>query len=486
MAGTQVNARKRESTPGDVAAPDLRDSVQDSWLDQLDSDESAQGASVGPAWFAGLVEGPVRRARLIFAFLMTTPGVMIAITTLLSVAIFAAGYSMSQSSAQRQDSLDVLLSATEPLSYTTHNLYSNLSQADTIATTGFVQPGVETDRSVANYHQAIDRAAVSATRVAEGLPDGDRQLSLLVTTIQRELPVYTGMVESARAQSRVGNPVGVTYMANASALMRDSILPAAAQLFSLTSDRVGQQQQSLSEPQWVPLSGLFAAVGFLTLAQWWLWRVTHRRLNKGFTAATLLMAVAIVWVSASNFVTWQAGTQGFQQASQPWDNLTTARIQAQQARTSETLALVRRESMDSTTESFNQMDNTVTTAVNSYAQAPGADQRAIADARRALAEWRGAHQQLSAALMAGEFEYALHLSSDQVPIAGQPATAAGAYNRLDNALTTLSSDARASMRTFIGSGLAATSLVATAVMILALISIAAIWIGIRPRLQEYL
>lgn len=486
MADTQVNARDRGVSPGDVAAPAVRDSVQDSWLDHLDHDDSAPGTVSGSAWFAGLVEGPIRRTRLVFVFLMTTPGIMIALTTLLTVAIFAAGYSMSQSSAQRQDSLDVLLSATEPLSYTTHNLYSNLSQADTVATTGFVQPGVETDDSVAAYHQAIDRAAVAATRAAEGLPEGDRKLSELVTTIQRELPVYTGMVESARAQSRVGNPVGVTYMANASALMRDRILPAAAELFSLTSDRVGDQQQSLSQPQWVPLSGLFAAVGFLTLAQWWLWRVTHRRLNKGFTAATLLMIVAIAWVSASNFATWQAGTQGFEQASQPWDRLTTARIQAQQARTSETLAMVRRESVDSTTESFHQMDKAVTQAVDSYAQAPGADQRAIADARRALSEWSIAHEQLSAALMAGEYEYALHLSSDHIPIAGQPATATGSYNRLDNALTTLSSDARASMRAFIGSGLAATNLVSTAVMILALISIAAIWVGIRPRLQEYL
>lgn len=484
MTGTRVDEQDRGSSPGPATTPGTIE-AQDSWLDQSEHHESAQRPTSRLAWFLSLVEAPAKRARTIVAFLVTTPGVMIAVTSLLTVAIFAAGWSMSQSSAQRQDSLDVLLSSTEPLSYTTHNLYSNLSQADTIATTGFVQGGVESDESVASYHRAIDRAALAATQAAENLPEDSRQLSSLVMTIQRELPVYTGMVETARTHSRVGNPVGVTYMANASALMRDEILPAASELFSRTSNRVGQQQQELSEPQWVPLSGLFAAVGFLTLAQWWLWRVTHRRLNKGFVTATLLMTLAILWVSGSNFATWQAGTQGFEQASRPWDQLTTARIQAQQARTSETLALVRRESMDSTTESFTRMDEAVTEAVSSYAQAPGADQQAIAEARRGLSDWRVAHQQLSAALVAGEYDYALHLSAEQIPLPGQPATAAGSYNRLDNALTTLSADARASMRAFISSGLAATSLVSTAVLILALISIASIWIGIRARLQEY-
>lgn len=42
------------------------------------------------------------------------------------------------------------------------------------------------------------------------------------------------------------------------------------------------------------------------------------------------------------------------------------------------------------------------------------------------------------------------------------------------------------MRSYIESGLAATSLVAISVLILSIASVMALWIGIRPRLQEYL
>ena len=133
-------------------------------------------------------------------------------------------------------------------------------------------------------------------------------------------------------------------MSNASALMRERILPAASELFQLTTAKVNQQQQELTSPQWVPLSGLLAALFFLAVAQWWLWRQTRRRFNRGFLTASVLLFLAISWVALSNLATWSTGHQGFETASRPWDSLTASRIEAQQARTSETLALVLRSS----------------------------------------------------------------------------------------------------------------------------------------------
>lgn len=470
------------SAPGD---PD-EETSQDRWLDEVGGREKEQRRHPALAALGESFAVPLARTRRVFSFIATTPGRMVSITVLLSIAIIAAGFSMSQSAADRQQGLDLLLTNTEPMSYATHNLYTSLSTADTIATTGFVRAGVESDDSIRAYYLALEAASVAATRTAEGIEPEDDRLSDLITDIQRKLPIYSGMVESARVNSRLGNPVGVTYMANASAMMRGDILPAASELFSISSDRVGEEQHELSRPQFVPLSGLIAAAIFLGLAQWWLWRTTRRRFNRWFLLATGLIILSIGWVSISNLATWQAGTQGFDQAAQPWDSLTTSRIQAQQSRTTETLALVRRESVSQSTMSFNTTVQSVTEALDSYAKAPDADMELVEDARVALNDWSEANREFTEALDTGDYDTALYLSSGTTLEIGAEPTAANAYTRLDAALQEIIEDARSSMRTFISAGLSATSLVASAVMLLALFSVLAIWLGIRPRLQEYL
>ncbi|GAB3946091.1 hypothetical protein [Corynebacterium tapiri] len=445
----------------------------------------------------------ISRVKTVYDFLNTTPGKMAMITLLLSVAIAAAGYSMSQSSAQRKEGLDTLLSETEPLSYAAHDLYTNLSLADTIATSGFVRTGLESQQEQERYFSALDRASVAATQSASGITPEQPRIGELVTEIQRQLPIYTAMVETARTNSRQGNPVGVTYTSNASALMRNEILPAAAELFTLTNQRVAEQQKELTTPQWVPLSGLFAAVGFLLLAQWWLWRTTRRRLNRGFVAATALMVLAIIWVSTSNIAAWQAGGRGFKEASQPWDSLTTARIEAQQAQTSEMLALVTRESADQTSASFDAMNASVSQALgdvelaleseNSWPLISAPDvtfseetQTQIDNARRSLDDWSQAQNRFLDTLRAGRFDEAAYLSTNTSLSQDASPTTASAAARLDSSLSALINDARASMRTFIAQSLAATTLVSTAVLLLALAAVISVWIGIRARLQEYL
>ncbi len=475
---------------------------EDAWLDRAGADVRTNIGVKRARWRSTVSEAfssPVASVRRTYSFLVTTPGKMFAVTIFLSVAIFAAGYSMSASATERQDGLDVLLTETEPLSYSAHDLYTNLSLADTVATSGFVRPGVDSQTTLDRYYAAIDQASVAATQSASGIDPKDPEVAELVTTIQRELPVYTAMVETARTNSRMGNPVGVTYMTNASGLMRGDILPAASKLFQLTGDNVAEQQTRLTTPQWVPLSGLLAAVLFLVAAQWWLWRRTRRRFNRGFLAATAMMVLAILWVGVSNLATWQTGGRGFQEASGPWDSLTNARILAQEAQTTETLALLRRETDAEPTAAFDSMSHAVTSAIDDVeaARAEGVNldgfsspatsaDRQAADVRAALDDWSGAYDRYLAALSAGDYDTAAYLSTTTSLAPGAEPTTASAAGRLDNALSELIDGARTSMRAYIADGLAATTLVATAVLLLAFLAVVSLWLGIRARLQEYL
>ena len=484
----------------EISAPDSADpGSHDHWLDEV-TEPSNPVFNPATHFMLSTFAGPARLIRRIWNFMTTTPGRMFAITVALSVAIAAAGVSMSTSSAERQEDLDRLLTVTEPTANAAHNLYTSLSLADTVASTGFVQGGVESPTSRQKYNEAIDRAAVSATQAVQGADASDQEIRDLVQFIQRELPVYTGMVETARANHRMSNAVSAAYMSNASAVMREEILPAASRLFSLTSAKVADEQRSLTSPQWVPLSGLLAAVLFLLLAQWWLWRVTRRRLNRGFVTATSLMTLAIFWVSIANIATWSAGTQAFEEASNPWASLTTSRIAGQQARTAETLALVRRQS-DTGSVSFEEVESSIREALQEFEATaePDSDraneegsttlsssQIAVNTAREAMDEWSETHTEFVSALRTGQYDEALYLATSPNPEPGRGATAASAFSTLDNALTKLIADSRETMRSYISDGLAAMTFVASAVMVLTVLAILAVWLGIRPRLQEYL
>lgn len=487
---TRSSRRPKAGTIPLVDASEIPEDTQDHWLDRVNDDSGGRSLSFWSILYDSFAL-PINWSRKLFTYISTTPGKMLTLTMILAIAIFAAGYSMSQSADRREESLDVLLTTTEPMSYSAHNLYTSLSLADTIATTGFVQAGVESQDTRSRYNAAIDRASVAAAESAAGAGSTELTTMRLITQIQRQLPVYTGLVESARTNNRVGNPVGVAYMAEASSLMREDILPAASELFSLASGEVSEEQRNLTMPQWVPLSGLFAAVLFLVIAQYWLWRVTRRRLNRGFLAATALMLTAILWVSASNFATWQAGNRGFAEAAMPWDSLTASRITAQQARTAETLVLVRRQSIDETEVSFAGTIDSIDAALRDVEQSDShrdqvRNERLVGAARESLMHWENAHSNLSQALDSGNYERAVILSTGTPEQNGGTPTAASSYAALDATLATLISDARASMRAFIEDGLAATRLVSTVVMLLSLAAIIAVLLGIRPRFREYL
>ena len=76
-------------------------------------------------------------------------------------------------------------------------------------------------------HPAGGQAARRTPRAL--LPPGDPAIGA-VSTVGEQLPVYTGLVENARALNRLGLPLGQSYLASASKLMQGTILPAVEQV----------------------------------------------------------------------------------------------------------------------------------------------------------------------------------------------------------------------------------------------------------------
>ncbi|AKP09439.1 Phenol hydroxylase [Corynebacterium pseudotuberculosis] len=472
-------------TVGDIAHTSLSPDVEDSWLDRISEHRERQRSRFHAFWHESITY-PILWTKKLLQFLSTTPGRMTTLIVVLSITILSAGVSMSQTSADRRADLKTLIDNTEPVSYLAQNLYSSLSLANTTASVSFVRAGVDTSENRQRYEQAIQNASRAVAQTAGGLSENSGHQLELLTHISEQIPIYTGLVETAWANNRQGNPVGVAYMSQASTLMREQILPAAAELYTLTSNNVTNEQQQLARPLWVPLGGLFIALIMLLLGQLWIAHVTRRRLNGWFVLATLLMVIATTWVSTASFLTWSASSTAYQTVSSPLQSLTDARIRVQQARSSETLAFVWRQSLENSNTNFNAALDTMDKALNNYENSQLVDnannREHLNQAVKATKSWRSSHEKLAAALNSGDYEEALALTLYNDTSAATPS----AFNVLDSSLAKLIDDARQTARGYITRGANASDVVSTMVLVFTLVSVLSLWLGIRPRLQEYL
>ncbi|MHC9558304.1 phenol hydroxylase [Corynebacterium diphtheriae] len=418
--------------------------MNDQWLD-------VQSRSRLSAFWHDSVTYPIMWSKKLLRFLATTPGKMTTLVVVLSVVLLSAGLSMAQSSAQRHADLNTLIGHTEPVANIAQDLYSSLSLADTEASASFVRGTND------NYVEYIQKAALLVTQT-----DGD------IANIATQLPVYTGLVETARANNRQGHPVGVAYMSEASTLMQESILPAASQLYMQAAQEVSTAQRNLARPQ-IPLIGLVVALVLLVVGQIWLAHVTRRRFNAWFLLATVLMLVSTAWVGTTNWLNYRAGSVAYEQAAEPLELLTEARIHAQRARTDETLALVWRQSLENSNHTF----STTLKRVDKALSKPGLDPAEVAAARNAMNTWRASHEELTNFLNSGRYEEALKLTTE----------GPSAFTDLDAALDSLIDSTRVRLRAEIR-GVDTTQV--NVVIGLTIAAVLALWLGIRPRLQEYL
>ncbi|MCQ9168023.1 hypothetical protein JY506_04960 [Corynebacterium amycolatum] len=412
------------------------------------------------------------------SFLMTSPGRLTTVALILIVAILAAGLSMWQTTSQRQQQLTRISQLSEPMANASQNLYASLTIADASANTAFSRGTLNSSQDlVSNFDDVIAQASMSATRAATGIENVDAPEMKNIATVQRLLPVYTGMVETARANARQGNPVSVAYLASASNLMQVQILPAAKSLYERTSTTTNDEQRQLSKPPLFPMSGLAAAILMLLVTQWWLTRRTGRLFNVGLFGATMLMAIALVGVGIATTQPWQSNSL-FGEQRPDVHALTQVRIDAQQLRASETLGLVRRQPADA--ESFSQSVRTLVGELERVdANAPDDDVRA---AIHGIYSWESGHNLMMEHLSSGDYAGAVRIATD-VDNASSSATA---FNQVDESLQNSIAESRLTARENLDQSRRAIAALSLATVTLTVIAAVLVVFGFRHRLLEYL
>ncbi|WP_129786940.1 hypothetical protein [Promicromonospora panici] len=261
----------------------------------LTTSPAAPGAGTGPADGNGAAPEPTTPAARFTAGLATTPGRLALATTvavvaclLLGVTGFLAGSSQSAALRDAQRDAAQLVG--------TQELRNDLVSADATATNAFLVGGLEPAEARARYEASLSEAAQAVPSLA-ATARGDGEAADLAT-ISDSVQRYAGLVESARANNRQGFPVGAAYLDQASAALRDEVLPTLDEVSVSTSERVDADMGSVSLAQALLLFVLLGLVA-LGAVQLWLARRTHRVLNTGLAAASVALLVGGVVATAA-------------------------------------------------------------------------------------------------------------------------------------------------------------------------------------------
>jgi hypothetical protein len=421
---------------------------------------------------------PTESTRPRWWFFTTTPGRILTIGAILAILGGLTAFATATTIDHRQNTLATVLNHTEPLAYAAGQLYTTLSVADAAAATAFIAQA-EPQAVRHRYEQAITDAAVSVTRASSGLTD--EPLVQLLGRINGELTIYTGLIENARTNSRVGNPVGSSYLSEASALMQRTILPDAQQLYQATAARVDTETTASTRVPAPVILVVAATVLFGAFAHRWLRRHTRRRINPGLIAGGLAIALLVVWVGTVLGISTTGSRTAKDTAADSLKTITNVAITAQQARADETLSLIRRGDQDARTETFYQRIDDMEHQLTEYlARADTVAKADLADAGQLLARWRQANDRINSYIVVGNYQ-----AATQVALGGGEDASTPAFDRLDDALDKAMQHSRNQLRNDILNARRVLTVAPVGGAVLAVSAAVAVALGLWPRLNEY-
>ncbi len=416
----------------------------------------------------------------------TTPGKLRALLAgLVALCLIWGGVAAWVVSVRAAGAADVV-STSEPLSLDGQQIYRALSDADATAATAFLSGGLEPIAARQRYQADIAQAAsrLEAATAIAGHTAAARDLA----TLASDLPVYTGEVETARADNRLGLPLGAAYRREASGLMRGTLLPAARKVSAQADAQLAADSgRATGLPLAIVLLVAAVAAGVvLVRAQRWLSRRTHRVLNLGLLIASAAAVVSVLWLAVALTVARADLLNARDQGSGPVAALAAADIAALQARADESLTLIDAGGDDSFQTDFLATQHRLgpgpgtllTAATTAATGSPGAPQAAAA--ARAATAWYAAHRTVRSLDDNGQHTRAIALVT--TPGSGHSSTL---FTRLDSSLTRGIAADQAVFQASAVAGRDAFTGLEAGVIVLALVMAAGCARGLTQRLAEY-
>jgi hypothetical protein len=457
---------------------------------------TSAGVSPGPVTAVPVVRRAWWRSRLDGA---TTPARLRLLLALLILLSLAWGALAALTADQHASAASDVVAVSEPLSLDAEQIYTSLSDADATAASAFLAGGLEPATARQRYQADITEAAIrieaasalvgsSAARTqlpghlakqesATGRAVGD-DLAIL----SGQLPAYTDEVGTARADNRLGLPLGAAYLREASALLRGTLLPAASDIYAKESV---QLTSASAQATGLPLL-IVAVVAELGLcyvlfrSSRWLSRHTHRVVNYGLLLATLAGLVSLVWLVGAFVIGRGDLLHAQQQGSAPVQAFARAEVAVLQAHADESLTLIDNSGDDSYQQDYLAQQKllgpgtgTLLSAVQAAAGSggPGRDVEAQAQA------WYQAHAALRKQDDAGNHAAAV--------TSAQSGAAATSFAQLSTTLSKGIDSHQAVFAASARSGRDAFTGLAVGMIVASLVMVAGCAWGLSRRLAEY-
>lgn len=436
----------------------------------------------GPA--AGTRAEIVRRLRTAAT---TEPGRLQIIGAVLAALLVVFGAVTALEVSDREAAADDVVGRSQPLSRDAASVYRSLADANTAASTGFLS-GAEEPREVKErYEKDIARASRLLVTAATHT-DADSESGRQIAHLNEHLPRYTGYIETARANNRLGHPLGGAYLRFASDLMTEDLLPAARKLHLAESSRL---RADYDDARFWPLASVatgVAALAFLGWAQRRNYRRTHRVFNRGLLAATVAAGLVTVWLVGAQALAGARLDDAEVHAQRSLDVLSEARIQALQARASENLTLVARGAVltddgrsDKYAVEYAQAMERLGTSLDSALRHADdtAGREPVEKAAGTVSTWRTRHAGVTRADQGGDYDGAVER------VIGAEGSTNESFDALDTALAeALEHEQQEFTASAKAAGSAFTDLAAGAALLAVLGAVAAV-LGINRRLSEY-
>ena len=454
------------------------------------------GVSPGPVTTVPAVRRAWWRPRLDGA---TTPARLRSLLALLILLSLAWGVLAALTADQHASAAADVVAVSEPLSLDAEQIYTSLSDADATAANAFLAGGLEPTKARQRYQADITEAAirieaasalVGSSAARTQLPGHlAKQASTAGTAVgddlailSGQLPAYTDEVGTARADNRLGLPLGAAYLREASTLLRETLLPAASDIYTRESALLtSASAQATGLPLIVVAVVAGLGLGYVLFrSSRWLSRHTHRVVNYGLLLATLAGLVSLVWLVSAFVVGRGDLLYAQQQGSAPAQAFARAEVAALQAHADESLTLIDNSGEDSYQQDYLAQQKllgpgpgTLLAAVQAAAGSGGPGRDVAAEARA----WYQAHATLRAKDDAGNH-------ADAVKSA-QSGDAATTFARLSTTLSEGINDHQAVFATSARSGRDAFTGLAVGMIVASLVMVAGCAWGLSRRLGEY-
>ncbi|MEV6782649.1 hypothetical protein [Streptomyces sp. NPDC051098] len=418
----------------------------------------------------------------------TEPGRLQIIGAVLAALVVVFGAVTAFEISDRAAAADDVVSRSQPLSADAASVYRSLADADTAASSGFLAgadkepPGVREryEKDIALASKLLIKAATNTDSASES----GRQIA----TLNEQLPVYTGRIETARTYNRQGLPLGGAYLRFANEQMTKVLLPAAQKLYDAETARLDQDD---ADARYWPVLSLVlgvAALGGLVWAQRRNYRRTNRVFNRGLVAATAASTVVLLWLAVGHTVARAELDDAREHGQKSLKVLNDARIDSLKARANENLVLVARGAVLTDDGQNDKYETEFSSGMKELGAGLEAARKLADDkegrdpvtvASNSMAEWKKRHVTASSTDRAGDYEGAVD------KVIGPKASTGECFDLVDNALATALAHEQSEFTRAAEDGRGALGGLPIGAAVLAVLGAAGAILGINRRLSEY-